>query len=169
MKDRQYELYQRGKAVGIINTQTGRKHRLATMGVMDDYTAMKQRLQVLARKPGKLARQLPKTEPHSNKSVTELRPHNQDVKEPEMDIFGILQIGSGALDFLSMTQDAGARSTNEKTEASHSSASKEKSLSAKNNKSDLEIIVEARKAEMRKLRQEKQKSKSKAKVNTLRR
>ncbi len=169
LKERQFNLYQRGKAIGVIKTDTGRKHRLTTLGIMNDYEAMKQRLQVLARKPGKLARQLPKDDQKAKPVLTELRPQDQTMREREMDIFGVLQIGSGFLDVLSMTQDPTALSTKDKEEISKRAASnealKEKILKTKKKKTDLQIITEARKAEMKKIRQQKQKSKRKAKSN----
>ncbi len=45
LTDAGLKLYARGKSIGAINLQTGRKHRLKTLGVMDDLTTAIKRIE----------------------------------------------------------------------------------------------------------------------------
>ena len=45
LTDAGLQLYARGKSIGAINLETGRRHRLKTLGVMDDLTTAIQRIE----------------------------------------------------------------------------------------------------------------------------
>lgn len=45
LTDASLQLYRRGKSIGAINLETGRRHRLKTLGVMDDLTTAIKRIE----------------------------------------------------------------------------------------------------------------------------
>ena len=154
MKLRELAFYQRGKIVGVINTGTGKRHRLPTLGIDGDYETMKARL--LCRNEAQ-----DNAQEHKRTTAEATRDETHTIKETGMlDLTTLLQ-GVGALadvvslsDTLRSSADAGA-------EKSQAEVASERQASAAQKKTDREIIAEARRAEMEKLRSDRENARSK--------
>ena len=154
MKLRELAFYQRGKIVGVINTGTGKRHRLPTLGIDGDYETMKARL--LGRNEAQ-----DNAQEHKRTTADATRDETHTIKETGMlDLTTLLQ-GVGALadvvslsDTLRSSADAGA-------EKSQAEVASERQASAAQKKTDREIIAEARRAEMEKLRSDRESARSK--------
>lgn len=160
MQRRRLEFYQRGKIVGVINSKTGKRNRLPTLGIDEDYEAMKKKLTVENQKQTAL---VPSVETKMKATVSGISPASKHEKENDMDLASLLQ-GVGALaDTLSIgvnTQtltesedEANQASATHKTEAQKQTTDKQKPTEKSNEKkTDQEIIAEARLAEIEQLR-----------------
>lgn len=165
MKSRELAFYQRGKIVGVINTNTGRRHRLPTLGIDGDYEAMKMRLLAQAQ-----SQQVPVRSEENRTANTAggKAPARKTVKENDMDLASLLQ-GIGALsDVLSigvnpqLTDDDKSKQqaspTPKKQAKTRERSDKKAQAKAAAHKTDQEIIAEARRAEIAKLRAEREKN-----------
>ena len=166
VKSRELAFYQRGKIVGVINTRTGKRHRLPTLGIDVDYETMKTRL--LAQGQVKQTSKL-RGQAESGKIVSAASRPRETEKENDMDLTSLLQ-GVGALaDVLSIganTQtltdpmEANQAASPEKTKGHARSQPKPTNQpehgQPAQQKSDQEIIAETRRAEIAKLRSDRE-------------
>lgn len=165
MQLRELAFYQRGKIVGVINAKTGKRHRLPTLGIDGDYEAMKTRL--LGQAQPQQAR-VRNDETKNDSAAHGMSRASTTEKENNMDLASLLQ-GVGALaDALSIgvTPQAGDETKNTqqapppaktkvKTRERPKKQMPEKVTTA-SRKTDQEIIAEARRAEIAKLRAERE-------------
>ena len=166
LKLRELAFYQRGRIVGVINTKTGKRHRLPTLGIDSDYETMKTRLLAYAQ-----LQQVPtrKDQNREDRPARETPPANRVRKESDMDLASLLQ-GVGSLaDALSVGIAPQAGNKNENTQQASPPGKtqlktrqrprKQEQVKTVAQKSDHEIIADARRAEIAKLRAEREKTK----------
>lgn len=165
MKLRELAFYQRGIIVGVINAKTGKRHRLPTLGIDGDYEAMKKRLLAQAQ-PQQVSVCIDET--RKDDSARGMSPASGTEKESDMDLASLLQ-GVGALaDALSVgvTPQVGddAKNTQQASPPAKTKVKtrerpkKPEQATAVTQKTDQEIIAEARRAEIAKLRAEREKT-----------
>ena len=74
LRDHKLELYQRGKTIGVIDSETGRKHRLSTLGVEAHYEASMVRIFSGIKKPSQAQRE------NSKQQEQQPQPPQQETK-----------------------------------------------------------------------------------------
>ena len=165
MKSRELAFYQRGKIVGVINTKTGKRHRLPTLAIDGAYETMKTRLLAQAQSQNVSVRN---DQTRNENAFSGMPPASKTEKENDMDLASLIQ-GVGALaDVLSVggapQVDDDTKSTQQASPPAKSKTiarerpKKEAQAEPEQNKSDQEIIAEARRAEIAKLRAEREKT-----------
>lgn len=153
MSAKGYAFYQRGKSTGIVNLETGKKHRVATLGIADAYEAMKDRL---SPREDDLRNAPEHKRTHQDSPPTT---GTADKENDMVDLASLLQ-GVGALsDLLSIAGTPTPAADDQSTQQATGDTRAEVKQDQK--KADREIIAEARRAEIEKLRKEREKTRSK--------
>jgi hypothetical protein len=79
MNDAQFEVYLRGKTIGILDKANNRKHRLKTLGVLDDFNTMSKRINLDEKTQNDHKKTDKKSEQKSEKKSSE-KSSKQDTK-----------------------------------------------------------------------------------------
>ncbi len=93
LTDARMELYRRGKSVGVRDLETGRNHRLDSLGLSDAYKAMSSRIEA-GLKSGAVTARPP---PQATASPAAISPNSTVSKEEPVDILQMMLQGIGTV------------------------------------------------------------------------